>query len=96
MIDAYLVDDVALVRETHDDWNRITGAAVTPQKGKIIHKIRRVTSFKGEEVVSAETVMLEDQEIFASDKIRIGAHDRAILGVGRPTDFSWGFIEVYL
>lgn len=99
MIDAYLVDTIYRVRPARDSWGEIIALTLTELRGRITYKVRKVLNFKGEEVLSDRSVLLQEMDIHPDDRIRIGGLsgvDWPIKRIDKPKDFTWNVVEVFI
>lgn len=96
MINAYLVDTVKFIRVVRDERSRIVSETAVTAPARKVYKMRRVLTAAGEEARSELTIMAQDRDVDLRDLVEVDGVRWAILTIGRPRDFSWGFVEVVL
>lgn len=98
MIEAYLIDDIAIKYLTAlDQWNTPTYSTVT-LKARVEWQDRLIRNAQGEQVVSAALVYLAGDIVAPTnaDRIIIEAIEHAIMRVDKKTDFSMSHWEIYI
>lgn len=97
-MNAYLIDPVTLRRfVSRDDWNKPTYTNVALM-GRVEWQTKLVRDFKGEEVISAALVYLDNtvSSVTNMDRIILDGVDHAILRIDKRTDFSISHWEIWV
>jgi hypothetical protein len=88
MFNAYMTDQVVLVQKTGDiSWGE-RAEKETTVRARVDFKNRMVRDFRGEQVVSAATVTMQDRPLEAYDRIKIDGVEHPILSLQKHRAFS--------
>ena len=105
MINAYMVDDLTIVRYGgYDSWQEPLATTDKATKGKVEYKTRMVRNLEGEEVVSsamvylheADTITLLSRELSHEDMLKWDGIKHTIIRIDKPKAFSNPHYEVYV
>lgn len=97
MLNAYMTDSVKLHRAaSYDKYNQPLPDAEIVLPARVDIGTKLVKDIKGENVYSSMSVILASRAISHEDFIEYNGVEYAIISIGKPRDFSWGFLEVFL
>jgi len=96
MINAYLMDTVTLMLPVKNDYNEITGWTESNIKARWTRKDRVVEITGGNQVVSTAQILIKNQTITNSHRIKYGGVKYTIVDIKELKDFSNRGLEVFL
>jgi hypothetical protein len=96
MIGVYLKNTVTLMEPTYDTYRNIAGFTETAIKARWIRKDRLVSIPGGREVISSAQIIIKNQTIDNSYKIKYNDVKYAILDIQEMKGFSVHGLEVFL
>jgi hypothetical protein len=97
MLNAYMTDSVTLhMAASYDKYNEPLPDAEVVLRARVEIGTKLVKDIKGENVYSSMSVILATRAIGHDDFIEYDGVEYAIVAIGKPRDFSWGYMEVFL